>query len=41
MTRINPYSLGLNKNAANFVALSPLSFIERAALVYPQRTAIV
>ncbi|WP_028998686.1 acyl-CoA synthetase [Azohydromonas australica] len=41
MTRINPYSLGLDRNAANFVALSPLSFIERAALVYPQRTAIV
>ncbi|MDZ5461224.1 acyl-CoA synthetase [Azohydromonas lata] len=41
MTRINPYALGLDKNAANFVALSPLSFMERAALVYPQRTAIV
>jgi fatty-acyl-CoA synthase len=41
MTRINPYALGLDRNAANFVALSPLSFIERAALVYPQRTAIV
>ncbi|WP_157270993.1 acyl-CoA synthetase [Azohydromonas aeria] len=39
MTRINPYSVGLDRNAANFVALSPLSFIERAALVYPQRTA--
>jgi len=41
MTRINPYSLGLDKNAANHVALSPLGFLERAALVYPQRTAIV
>ncbi|NML17258.1 acyl-CoA synthetase [Azohydromonas caseinilytica] len=41
MARINPYSLGLDKNAANHVALSPLSFIERAALVYPQRTAVV
>ena len=29
----NPYNVGLDKNAANFVALSPLSYIERAALV--------
>jgi len=41
MTRINPYELGLDKNAANFVSLSPLSFIERSALVYPQRTAVI
>ena len=41
MTHINPYELGLDKNAANFVALSPLSFIERAAHVHPERTAIV
>ena len=41
MAHANPYSNGLDKNAANFVALSPLSFIERAAQVYPQRTAIV
>lgn len=31
----------LPRNAANFAALSPLSFLERAAEVYPQRTAIV
>ena len=31
----------LPRNAANFTPLSPLSFIERAAEVYPQRTAIV
>ncbi|MBL8349172.1 MAG: acyl-CoA synthetase [Burkholderiaceae bacterium] len=41
MTRTNPYTLGLDKNDANFVALSPLSFIERSAAVYPERTAIV
>jgi len=41
MDRINPYTTGLDKNAANFVALSPLSFIERSARVYPERTAIV
>ena len=41
MTRINTYELGLDKNEANFVALSPLSFIERSAHVYPHRTAII
>ena len=41
MKRPNPYAYGLEKNAANFVALSPLSFLERAASVYPQRRAIV
>ncbi len=39
--RTNPYAMGLDKNDANFVALSPLSFIERTAAVYPDRTAIV
>ncbi|MDP3424857.1 MAG: acyl-CoA synthetase [Burkholderiaceae bacterium] len=41
MDRINPYQSGLEKNVANFVALSPLSFIERTARIYPQRTAII
>ena len=41
MTRTNPYALGLDKNAANFVALSPLSFIERSASVYADRTAVI
>ncbi|WP_372528826.1 acyl-CoA synthetase [Piscinibacter sp.] len=41
MTRSNPYELGLDKNDANFVALSPLSFIERSASVYPDRTAVI
>jgi fatty-acyl-CoA synthase len=35
----NPYTIGLDKNAANYAPLSPLSFIERTATVYPQRTA--
>ena len=39
--RRQPYSTGLDKNAANFVALSPLSYIERSAAVYPDRTALV
>ena len=41
MTRTNPYETGLDKNEANFVALSPLSFIERTASVYPDRNAVI
>ena len=41
MKRINPYNSGLDKNPANFVALSPLSYIQRTARVYPDRLAIV
>ncbi len=35
------YSTDLDKNAANFTPLSPLTFIERAASVYPARTAVI
>jgi fatty-acyl-CoA synthase len=41
MTSTHPYDLGLEKNKANFVALSPLSFIERTASIYPDRTALI
>ncbi len=41
MTRSDPYEAGLDKNPANFVALSPLSFIERSAGVYPDRCAVI
>lgn len=41
MTRVNPYQVGLDKNPANFVALSPLSFLERSARIYPERIAII
>ena len=37
----NHYQVGLDRNAANFVALSPLSFIERSASVFPHHTAII
>ncbi|WP_153771898.1 acyl-CoA synthetase [Labrenzia sp. CE80] len=37
----HPFSLGLEKNEANHASLSPLSFLARAADVFPQRTAIV
>ena len=38
---MNPYEQGLGKNAANHVPLSPLSFIERTAQVYPERISVV
>ena len=38
---LNPYEIGLDKNPANYVPLSPLSFIERTAMVYPTRTSVV
>ena len=41
MNRNNQYSTDLDKNPANFTALSPLTFIERAASVYPERLAVI
>ncbi len=38
MTR---FALGLEKNPANYVPLSPISFLRRAAEVYPERLAVV
>jgi fatty-acyl-CoA synthase len=40
-TAANPYDTGLDKNAANFVPLSPLGFLARTAAVYPERTAVI
>ena len=37
----NPYEHGLDKRPANFVPLSPISFLERSAMVYPGKTAVV
>ena len=37
----NKYKQGLGKNAANFTALTPLSFIERTARVFPGHTAVI
>jgi len=39
--RPNPYAKDLDRNRANYVPLTPLSFIERAAQVYPGRLAVV
>jgi fatty-acyl-CoA synthase len=38
---VNPYSQHLDKNAANYQPLTPLSFLERAAAVYPEHTAVI
>jgi fatty-acyl-CoA synthase len=35
------YDRDLDKNPANYAPLTPLSFIERAAYVYPGRTSVV
>ncbi len=37
----SPYDVGLDKNAANYTPLSPLSFLARSAAVFPDRTAII
>lgn len=37
----NQYEQDLDKNPANYIPLSPLSYIKRAAQVYPDRTAVV
>ena len=37
----NKYEHGLGKNSANFTPLTPLSFIERTARVFPDRTAVI
>src|SRR6202140_2665001 len=36
-----PYDTDLERNAANFQPLTPLSFLARAAAVYPDQTAII
>ena len=35
------YDSNLEKNSANYVPLTPLSFLKRAAIVYPDRLAII
>ena len=37
----NPYETGLDANPANYVPLSPLGFIARAASVYPEHASII
>jgi len=37
----NPYAIGLDRNAANFAPLTPLTFLEWSAYTYPKRLAVV
>jgi fatty-acyl-CoA synthase len=39
-TSTNPYEVGLDKSAANYVPLSPIGFLLRSAAVYPNRLAV-
>ena len=41
MTRVNPYDISLDKNAANYTPLTPLSLLARTAYVYPRRIAVI
>lgn len=41
MAHANPYLSGLDKTPANFTPLTPLTFLERAAAVFPNYTSIV
>ncbi|MFO1318804.1 MAG: acyl-CoA synthetase [Burkholderiales bacterium] len=41
MRRRTAYDEGLDRNAANYVPLSPISFLARTAEVYPDRVAVI
>ncbi len=41
MKKTNIYEQALDKNHANFAPLTPLSFLERAAAVYPNKVSII
>jgi fatty-acyl-CoA synthase len=40
-TPADPYTLNLDKCAANYQPLTPLTFLQRAAEVYPAHTAVI
>jgi fatty-acyl-CoA synthase len=39
--RANPFESDLGKNPANYAPLTPLSFLERSASVYPERISVI
>ena len=41
MPRSSPYDRDLDRNPANYAALSPLSLIARTAYTYPQRLSVI
>ncbi|MBI5780769.1 MAG: acyl-CoA synthetase [Rhodocyclales bacterium] len=38
---VSPYEMGLDKTPANYVPLTPLTFLSRSAYIYPERTAVI
>src|SRR6266478_5762323 len=38
---MTPYDADLDRNPANFQPLTPLSFLERAAVVFPDHAAVI
>jgi fatty-acyl-CoA synthase len=38
---MNPYAKGLERNAANYTPLTPVSFLAKAAFVYPEQVAVI
>ncbi len=41
LTTPSPYASGLDKSPANYVALTPTTFLDRAAAIWPERLAVV
>ena len=41
LTSMSHYDTNLDKNRANFVPLTPLSFLQRAKDIYPNYEAII
>ena len=41
MTGNSAYLTGLDRNAANYAPLTPLTFLERAAYVHPDHPSVV
>jgi fatty-acyl-CoA synthase len=38
---MNPYAKDLDRNDANYAALTPVSFLARTAYIWPERTAVI
>jgi fatty-acyl-CoA synthase len=41
MTEPSPFDRDLERNAANFTALTPLGFLDRTATIYPDRVSVI
>src|ERR1700756_2360383 len=40
-TSAHPFETGLDRNSANYVPLTPVSFLRRAASAFPNKTAVI